>query len=459
MLTPRLLRDALGMTESPEPRRPALRFGPALDPLLGMLWTLVAALAILSVLQRRPTQATPPPSAAGLGARIAELQAFALDLRPVGGAFRPRYAESLVLPWDRAVGAVLAAEGKDLEVAKTLAFEGSEPPGPGAAFRELFRAAYLDGALPEAPRRDVFRALGGRYAAALLEARLLERQGEKVKATSLRDSARKAMGARFAAFALLGLAIVALLIAGSAFGIFLIVTRKVPPRLELGPPLLDGRNLAWLFGLWTLLLLFSGTVAGLLLRAAPGLAPASLLLSYGLHAGTAVLLLAAMEGRGLRAILPRLGSPSPLRALGWASGFLALGVALVVLVALLMAPLLKNAQPPQRELLELIRGSRGILPTAILAFTMAVVAPCFEELMFRGTLLPWLQSRLGPAWAIPLSALAFAAFHLQPLALPTLFTLGAVLGLAARRTGGLLAPIAVHAAWNSGVFLVMKLLL
>ena len=127
-------------------------------------------------------------------------------------------------------------------------------------------------------------------------------------------------------------------------------------------------------------------------------------------------------------------------------------------VALVLSPLLKSAQPPQRELMEMIQGTGGILPTVLLFFTMAVVAPCFEELMFRGTLLPWLQSRLGASWAIPLSALAFAAIHLQPLALPTLFTLGAVLGLAARRTGGLLTPIAVHAAWNGSVFLLMKLM-
>jgi membrane protease YdiL (CAAX protease family) len=133
-------------------------------------------------------------------------------------------------------------------------------------------------------------------------------------------------------------------------------------------------------------------------------------------------------------------------------------VALVVVVAMVMSPLLKSAQPPQRELMEMIRGSSGLMSTALLFLTMAVLAPCFEELLFRGTLLPWLQSRFGASWAIPLSALAFAAIHLQPLATPTLFTLGAVLGLAARRTGGLLTPIAVHAIWNGSVFLLMKLL-
>jgi membrane protease YdiL (CAAX protease family) len=423
-----------------------------------MLWTLVIALALQSALQRRPSAAAPPPTTSGFPARIAEALAFALDLRPMGPSAFPRLARTLTQPWDRAVGAVLAAEGKDVETARTLALDGPEPPGPGAAFRDLFRAAYLDGPLPAEDPRPVLRALGSRYAAQLLEARLQERRGQAGSAGALRDSARKAMGTRFAGFAILGFTVVALFLAGSAFGIFLIVTRKVPPRLELRPTSIPGRDLAWFFALWSLALLFSGTVAGLLLRLAPGLAPLSLPLAYGFHAVLGLVLLGALEGQGLRATLARLGSPAPLRALGWAAGFLALAVALVVLVALVMAPLLKTSQPPQKELMDLIRGSRGALSTVLLFATMAVLAPCFEELVFRGTLLPWLQSRLGPAWAIPVSALAFATIHLQPLALPTLFTLGAVLGLAARRTGSLLAPIAVHAVWNGGVFLVMKLL-
>lgn len=446
------------MTESDTPGRSPFRFGPAFDPLLGMLWTLVVALGFLSLVQRWPSGAPAPATSAGLPARLAEFQAFALELRPAGTPRFPGLARTLLQPWDRAAGAVLAAEGKDLPTARALAMEGPEPAGEGAAFRELFRAAYLDGPLPEAPRREVFRALGDRYAARLLEARLKDRAHDPAGARAIRESARRALGARFVGFAILGLAVLLFLAAGVAFGIFLIVTRKVPPRLELRPSPLDGRNLAWAFGLWILALMLSGSVAAFLIRLVPALRAAQLLLVYAFHALAGVSVLAALEGRGLRGLLARVGSPSPLRALGWAAGFLALAVALVAGVALLLAPLLRNAPPPQRELLEMIRGSHGILPTALLFLTMAGLAPAFEELMFRGTLLPWLQSRLGPSWAVPLSALAFAAIHLQPLALPTLFTLGAVLGLAARRTGSLLAPIAVHAAWNGGVFLLMKLL-
>jgi membrane protease YdiL (CAAX protease family) len=446
------------MPDSGTARRPAFQFGRSHDPLLAVIWLLVILLGSLAVLQRRVPPAGGAP-AAGLPGRILELQAFALELSPASSTLLPKLTRNLAQPWDRALGAVLAAESKDLATARPLAFEGPEAPGPGADFRTCFHGAYEGGDLPPEERWPaVFRALGQGYGARLLEARLLERKGDPVRARALRDTARRNLGARFAGFAVLGAAVLGLFLAGLAFGVFLIVTRKVPPRLELQPSPLGGRSLAAVFGLWALCLLLSGSLVAGLLHLAPALKPYALFLAYGTHAAAGLLLLAAAEGRPLGAVLARLGSKAPLRSLGWASGFLALAVALVVGVALVLSPLLKSAQPPQRELMEMIQGTGGILPTVLLFFTMAVVAPCFEELMFRGTLLPWLQSRLGASWAIPLSALAFAAIHLQPLALPTLFTLGAVLGLAARRTGGLLAPIAVHAAWNGSVFLLMKLM-
>lgn len=447
------------MTESETPRRPAFHFGKAHDPLLGIIWILVLLLGSLAALQRQPSREL-QPQAAGLTGRILELQAFALELRPTAGApIFSRLAGNLSMPWDRALGGVLAAEAGDLPTARALALEGPEAPGAGTAFRDCFRAAYEAGPQPpENMARPVFRALGEGYGARLLEARLLERKGDAAGAKALREATRQRTGVRFAGLAGAGLVVLALFLAGMAFGAFLVVTRKVPPRLELPPVALDGRTLAAVFGLWALGLLLSGSVVSALLLLVPGLKPYALLLGYGAHAIVGISLLAAAEGRSLGQVLARLGSPAPLRSLGWAAGFLALAVTLVVLVGLAMSPFLRSSQPPQRELMEMIRGTGGLLPTLVLFLTMAILAPCFEELLFRGTLLPWLQSRLGASWAIPVSALAFAAIHLQLLALPTLFTLGAVLGLAARRTGGLLAPIAVHAVWNGSVFLMMKLL-
>ena len=60
------------------------------------------------------------------------------------------------------------------------------------------------------------------------------------------------------------------------------------------------------------------------------------------------------------------------------------------------------------------------------------------------------------ALALAASALLFGAIHLQPVGLPTLATLGGVLGLAVRQTGSLRTPILVHACWNGSLFLLMR---
>ena len=57
-----------------------------------------------------------------------------------------------------------------------------------------------------------------------------------------------------------------------------------------------------------------------------------------------------------------------------------------------------------------------------------------------------------------ITGVSFGAMHLQPLGLPTLATLGIVLGFAFLRTGNLVTSILVHGLWNGGVFILMRAL-
>ena len=88
--------------------------------------------------------------------------------------------------------------------------------------------------------------------------------------------------------------------------------------------------------------------------------------------------------------------------------------------------------------------------------TVSFLAPAFEETLFRGFLLPWLSTRWGKGWALAASSLLFGAIHLAPGGLPTLSTLGLVLGLAYLRTGDLRVCILVHGIWNGAVFLFTR---
>lgn len=86
----------------------------------------------------------------------------------------------------------------------------------------------------------------------------------------------------------------------------------------------------------------------------------------------------------------------------------------------------------------------------MLWFGAAVVAPFAEEVFFRGILQSAVRNMTrSPRAAILVASVVFAAVHLsQPHAIPALLFLGVSLGTAYERTGSLLVPVIVHAAFN-----------
>ena len=87
-----------------------------------------------------------------------------------------------------------------------------------------------------------------------------------------------------------------------------------------------------------------------------------------------------------------------------------------------------------------------------MAITAGVLAPIFEELLFRGLLLRSLLRRM-PAWAaVVVSSVAFGVVHfLDPATIPivpALIGLGIVSAVLAIRSGGLLRSIALHMGFN-----------
>ena len=84
----------------------------------------------------------------------------------------------------------------------------------------------------------------------------------------------------------------------------------------------------------------------------------------------------------------------------------------------------------------------------ILVFAV-VLAPIFEEMVFRVHLYSGLRPWMGPAGAALLSATAFSLSHLQPVAFAITFLLGLALAAVREKTGGRSAPIAMHACYNA----------
>lgn len=98
----------------------------------------------------------------------------------------------------------------------------------------------------------------------------------------------------------------------------------------------------------------------------------------------------------------------------------------------------------------------------VLAAAAIVGAPIVEEMMYRVFLQTAILRAWGRPWpAILVTALLFAAIHIsivEPYALPTLFVLGAAMGLAYERTKSPVVPITMHVLFN-GLNVVLALLL
>jgi membrane protease YdiL (CAAX protease family) len=429
-----------------------------LDLTLGILILLILSLGLmhLDAKRRRPPQ---PPMRISLQARLGELKQRAKDTLGSQNLKLLPEAETTGSAWDRAHSAILVAETGDISKARTLA--EPVPPGPaGEAFRRCWSAGYLQvGPIPDAADlRAVKHALRSGYAARLLEVRLLERGGQDGR--PLREEAHRWLQRQFRWLMILGFAFLFFLGAGAIFSAFLSITWQRPPLRDTGWRELPGKGMLLVFLGWFCAYLASGTVAGLLVHLLPFLKPLSLPLAYSFHAFVGLGLICKVRDRTFPELLEPLFPSFRWNLAAWIAGFMLMAMTMVVAVSLIFAPLVRSQEPPQKELMEQVVGAAGLPGLCLMLLLVSVIAPIFEEFLFRGALLPWLEQRWGfrRGWVLALlvSSIAFGAIHLVPAALPGLSALGLVLGLAFLRTGHLASAVIVHGLWNGGVFLLYR---
>jgi CAAX protease family protein len=139
----------------------------------------------------------------------------------------------------------------------------------------------------------------------------------------------------------------------------------------------------------------------------------------------------------------------------WSIGralLLGCGIGIVFRLPLLLAWLgSDNSIDPgstQQELWLVLEAMRDQLNLASALWFLGIFAPVIEEFIFRGVLLNALAAHIRFGWANVLQALLFAAGHADPKAFVPLFLLGLVSGTCARRSGGLLASMVLHAVFN-----------
>ncbi|MEH2108494.1 CPBP family intramembrane glutamic endopeptidase [Nostoc sp.] len=141
----------------------------------------------------------------------------------------------------------------------------------------------------------------------------------------------------------------------------------------------------------------------------------------------------------------------------WGLGGYCTALPIVVVVSLINQQLWQG-QGGSNPLLQLALESQDGVALGIFFFTAAIAAPFFEEILFRGFLLPSL-TRYLPVWgAILISSLLFAIAHLSLSEILPLTALGIVLGVVYTRSRNLLAPMLLHSLWNSGTLLSLFVL-
>lgn len=141
----------------------------------------------------------------------------------------------------------------------------------------------------------------------------------------------------------------------------------------------------------------------------------------------------------------------------WGIGGYFVALPLMIGVSLLNQQIWQG-QGGSNPLLQIVLEEGDRLALGIFLFTAAVAAPFFEEILFRGFLLPSL-TRYMPVWgAIALSSLLFAIAHLSLSEVLPLTVLGAILGIVYTRSRTLLAPMLLHSLWNSATMVGLFIL-
>jgi len=141
----------------------------------------------------------------------------------------------------------------------------------------------------------------------------------------------------------------------------------------------------------------------------------------------------------------------------WGIGGYLVAIPLVFLISLVNQQFWQG-QGGSNPLLFLALEAQDKVVLAIFFFTASIAAPIFEEIMFRGFLLPSL-TRYVPVWgAIVISSLVYALAHLSLSEVLPLAILGIVLGVVYTRSRNLLSSMLLHSLWNSGTLISLFVL-
>ncbi|KAL8224008.1 hypothetical protein R6Q57_019483 [Mikania cordata] len=97
--------------------------------------------------------------------------------------------------------------------------------------------------------------------------------------------------------------------------------------------------------------------------------------------------------------------------------------------------------------------ARDPIAMLLYAIVVSVCAPIWEEIVFRGFLLPSLTRYMPVGCSILVSSIAFALAHFNMQRMLPLVFLGIVMGTVFARSRNLLPSMLLHSLWNAFVFI------
>jgi membrane protease YdiL (CAAX protease family) len=147
------------------------------------------------------------------------------------------------------------------------------------------------------------------------------------------------------------------------------------------------------------------------------------------------------------------------RDLAFALGATLIVMAICVLVYAFLGRFFGGARHLLEQLTSVATDAKRLQGLSATTWVIAILRGCllvpvFEEVFFRGLLLPWLNSHMRFTCALILMAALFAAMHVYPAALPYAFLFGIASGYVRHVTASTFHAVVMHVVNNAVLLLV-----
>jgi len=158
---------------------------------------------------------------------------------------------------------------------------------------------------------------------------------------------------------------------------------------------------------------------------------------------------------------PPAAPPAPpmpwAQALRYGAATLAVCLPLLSVVSLCWTRLLEILDLPAQpqDVVAIFVNTRSPLVVAAMLLVACVLAPLYEELLFRAGIYRYFRQRLGRSAALIISGISFGALHGNLMGFLPLALLGICLAVAYEATGSIRVPIIAHGLFNLNTVIVL----